>query len=265
MANKDLKIKDKVKKNYTEVVTRSQSGCGCSSSCCSGSDIKEDNAKELAAKMDYSNEELESAFAEANYGLGCGNPGAIANLKAGETVLDLGCGAGFDVFLAARKVGENGKVIGVDMTEAMIEKARANAVKNGINNVEFILGEIEELPLADNSIDVIISNCVINLSPAKAKVFAEAKRVLKNGGRLAISDILKAKDFPEAVKANLDNFSSCITGSIEKDQLLSILDELEFKNIEVERKNNSAEIVEDWISGIDINNYIYSAYIRAEK
>jgi len=265
MANKDLEIKDKVKKNYTEVVTRSQSGCGCSSSCCSGSDSKEDKAKELAAKMDYSNEELESVFAEANYGLGCGNPGAIANLKAGETVLDLGCGAGFDVFLAARQVGENGKVIGVDMTEAMIEKARANAVKNGINNVEFILGEIEELPLADNSIDVIISNCVINLSPAKAKVFAEAKRVLKNGGRLAISDILKAKDFPAAIKDNLDNFSSCITGSIEKDQLLSILDELEFKNIEVERKNNSAEIVEDWISGIDINNYIYSAYIRAKK
>ncbi len=264
MGNKEVKIKDTIRRNYTAVISGNNSGC-CSSSCCGDSETETVKAKELAEKLDYNNEELESAAAEANYGLGCGNPGAIANLKEGETVLDLGCGAGFDVFLAAGKVGKKGKVIGVDMTEAMIEKARSNAQKNGVDNVEFILGEIEELPLADNSIDVIISNCVINLSPAKKKVFAEAKRVLKSGGRLAISDILKAGDFPVELEADLDNYSSCITGSIEKDQLLSILEELEFKNIEVERKNNSAEIVEDWISEIDINNYIYSAYIRAEK
>jgi ubiquinone/menaquinone biosynthesis C-methylase UbiE len=147
----------------------------------------------------------------------------------------------------------------------MIEKARDNAAKNEIDNVEFILGEIEALPLEDNSVDVIISNCVINLSPAKEKVFAEAKRVLKAGGRLAISDIIKAEEFPAEIKANLDNYSSCVTGSIKQEKLLSILEELEFKKIEIERKNHSDQIVEDWISGIDINNYIYSAYIRAEK
>lgn len=265
MRNREKQIKINVKKNYTKVIEDDNSGGCCSSSCCGSSETEVDKAKELAEKMDYSSEELESAFAEANYGLGCGNPGAIANLKEGETVLDLGCGAGFDVFLASRKVGKTGKVIGVDMTEAMIEKAEANAAKNNIDNVKFILGEIEDLPLEDNSVDVIISNCVINLSPAKEKVFAEAKRVLKNGGRLAISDIIKAEEFPEEIKANLDNYSSCVTGSIDKEKLLSILEELEFKNIEVERKNNSDQIVEDWISGIDINNYIYSAYIRAEK
>jgi ubiquinone/menaquinone biosynthesis C-methylase UbiE len=151
------------------------------------------------------------------------------------------------------------------MTEAMIEKAKSNAIKNNINNVEFLLGEIEELPLEDKSVDVIISNCVINLSPNKKKVFTEAKRVLKNKGRIAISDILKEKEFPEEIKANLDNYSSCVTGSVKKEQYYSILKELEFKNIEIERKNNSDAIVEDWISGIGINNYIYSAYIRAEK
>jgi len=265
MTNKELKIKDKVKKNYTKVVTKEENSCGCGSSCCGDSENEKVKAKELAAKMDYSSEELGSTFAEANYGLGCGNPGAIAELKPGETVLDLGCGAGFDVFLAARKVGEDGKVIGVDMTEAMIEKAKENARKNKIDNVEFILGEIEELPLADNSVDVIISNCVINLSPAKQKVFSEAKRVLKNGGRLAISDIIKEEEFPATVKANLDNYSSCVTGSITRQELYSILESLEFKNIKIERKEHSDEIVEDWISGININKYIYSAYISAQK
>ena len=265
MQNSEAEIKKNVKKNYSKVVEKdSSSGC-CSSSCCGSSANEEAKAKKLAEKMDYSQDDLESVFAEANYGLGCGNPGAIANLKEGETVLDLGCGAGFDAFLAARRVGRSGKVIGVDMTEAMIKKAKENAQKNGLENVEFILGEIEDLPLADNSVDVIISNCVINLSPAKQKVFAEAKRVLKSGGRLAISDILKAEEFPAEIKANLDNYSSCVTGSIAKDKLLSILEKLEFKNIEVERKSHSDEIVEDWISGIDINQYIYSAYIRAEK
>jgi len=265
MQNSEAEIKEKVKENYSQVVEENKSSGCCSSSCCGSSAREEARAKELAEKMDYSQDDLESAFAEANYGLGCGNPGAIANLKAGETVLDLGCGAGFDVFLAARKVGNKGKVIGIDMTEAMIKKAKANAEKNEVNNVEFILGEIENLPVEDNSIDVIISNCVINLSPAKEKVFTEAKRVLKPGGRLAISDILKAEEFPAAIKANLDNYSGCVTGSIARDELLSILEELEFKNIEVERKSHSDQIVEDWISGIDINKYIYSAYIRAEK
>lgn len=265
MNDKEAQIKNNVKKNYTQVIETNSSGCCSSSSCCGGSAEDEATAKELAEKMDYNQEELDSAFAEANYGLGCGNPGAIANLKEGETVLDLGCGAGFDVFLAASKVGKEGRVIGIDMTEAMINKARNNAQKNNVENVEFILGEIEDLPLEDNSVDVIISNCVINLSPAKEKVFAEAKRVLKNGGRLAISDILKAEEFPEEIKANLDNYSSCVTGSIARENLVSILEELEFSSIEIERKSHSDQIVEDWISGVDINNYIYSAYIRAQK
>ncbi len=264
MRNTEAEIKKNVKNNYTQVV-KEDTGCCCGSSCCGSSQEEDVQSKELAEKMDYTEEEINSIFAETNYGLGCGNPGAIADLKKGEVVLDLGCGAGFDVFLAARKVGDKGKVIGVDMTEAMIEKAQANAVDNNIENVEFILGEIEDLPLEDNSVDVIISNCVINLSPAKEKVFAEAKRVLKDGGRIAISDILKVEEFPEEVKANLDNYSSCVTGSIEKKNLISILENLEFKNIEVERKNYSDDIVEDWISGVNINNYIYSAYIRAEK
>ncbi|MGM0603762.1 MAG: arsenite methyltransferase [Bacillota bacterium] len=264
MQNTEVEIKKNVKDNYTQVI-KEDTGCGCGSSCCGSSQEEEIQEKELAEKMDYTEEEINSIFAEANYGLGCGNPGAIADLKKGETVLDLGCGAGFDVFLAARKVGVEGKVIGIDMTEAMIEKAEANAAENNIENVEFILGEIEDLPVEDSSVDVIISNCVINLSPAKEKVFAEAKRVLKDGGRIAISDILKAEEFPEEVKANLDNYSSCVTGSIEKESLISILENLEFKNIEIERKNYSDEIVEDWIPGININNYIYSAYIRAEK
>ena len=264
MQNNETNIKDRVKKNYSKVVKEDNGGC-CSSSCCGSSQKEEKKAKELAEKMDYSQKELDSAAAESNYGLGCGNPGAIADLKEGETVVDLGCGAGFDVFLAASRVGENGKVIGIDMTESMIKKARENAQKNEIDNVEFILGEIEELPLKKNSVDVIISNCVINLSPAKKEVFAEAKRVLKSGGRLAISDILKAEEFPEEIKADLKNYSSCVTGSIEKEKVLSILNELDFKNIEIERKSNSDEIVKDWISGVNINEYIYSAYIRAEK
>jgi ubiquinone/menaquinone biosynthesis C-methylase UbiE len=263
MENNKEKIRESVKKNYTKVVS-SKNSC-CSSSCCGSSEVERDIKTELAEKMDYSEEELGEAFAEANYGLGCGNPGSIADLREGETVVDLGCGAGFDVFLAARKVGPKGKVIGIDMTEAMIEKARENARRNGIKNVEFILANIEDLPIEDNSIDVIISNCVINLSPEKEKVFAEARRVLKDGGRIAISDILKAEEFPEKIKDDLDNFSSCVTGSIEKEKLLSILKNLSFKNIEVERKNHSDEIVEDWISGMNINNFIYSAYIRAEK
>lgn len=197
--------------------------------------------------------------------MGCGNPRAIAALKEGETVLDLGSGAGFDAFLASREVGEKGKVIGIDMTEEMVEKARENAQKNGVKNVEFILGEIEDLPLADESIDVIISNCVINLSTDKKQVFTEAKRVLKKGGRLAISDVLRAADFPEEIKADLDNYSSCVTGSIEEKELRTILTELNFKKINIERKSNSDQIVADWSSKLQLSNYIYSAYIGAEK
>mgnify|MGYP006300287733 CR=1 FL=1 len=258
MGKSEKELKDLVKENYSKVVKNEDSCCN-SSSCCGN-----DN-NEIVEKMDYSKEDINSIFNEANYGLGCGNPGSIANLKKGEVVLDLGCGAGFDAFLASRKVGPSGKVYGVDMTEEMIKKAKSNAAKNNINNVEFLLGEIEDLPLEDNTIDVIISNCVINLSPNKEQVFKEAKRVLKENGRLAISDILKEKEFPNEILSELDNYSSCITGSIKKDEVINILNSLGFQDIEIERKSNSDEIVEDWISGFNIHNYIYSAYIRARR
>lgn len=258
MDKSEKKIKDLVKENYSKVVKGNKSCCNSSSCCGNGKE-------EIVEKMDYSKEEINSAFKVANYGLGCGNPGSIANLKEGEVVLDLGCGAGFDVFLASREVGFSGKVIGVDMTEEMIKKAENNAEKNKITNVEFLLGEIENLPIEDNTIDVIISNCVVNLSPDKEQVFKEAKRVLKNDGRLAISDILKEKEFPNEIISELDNYSSCVTGSIKKQKLINILNLLNFKDIEIERKPNSDEIVEDWITGFNINNYIYSAYIRAKK
>ena len=258
MGKSEKELKDLVKENYSKVVKKEDSCCN-SSSCCGN-----DN-NEIVKKMDYSKEDINSIFNEANYGLGCGNPGSIANLKKGEVVLDLGCGAGFDAFLASRKVGPSGKVYGVDMTEEMIKKAKSNAAKNNINNVEFLLGEIEDLPLEDNTIDVIISNCVINLSPNKEQVFKEAKRVLKENGRLAISDILKEKEFPNEILSELDNYSSCITGSIKKDEVINILKTLGFQDIEIERKSNSDEIVEDWISGFNIHNYIYSAYIRAKR
>ena len=263
MQNKKEKIKQKLKQNYGAIVITNQSGC-CSTSNCCGEGV-ELNSAQLAQKIGYEKEALNSEFAEANFGLGCGNPRAIAALKDGETVLDLGSGAGFDAFLASREVGENGKVIGIDMTAEMIEKARQNAQKNGVENVEFILGEIEDLPLEDQRVDVIISNCVINLSTDKKQVFSEAKRVLKKGGRLAISDVLRAADFPAEIKADLDNYSSCITGSIDEKKLRAILTELDFKNISIERKSNSDQIVENWSSKLKLSDYIYSAYIRAEK
>ncbi|MFW5994332.1 MAG: arsenite methyltransferase, partial [Halanaerobiaceae bacterium] len=202
---------------------------------------------------------------EASFGLGCGNPRAIASLEPGETVLDLGCGAGFDLLLAAKEVGEKGYLIGVDLTPEMIEKARENAAKNNLTNIEFHLADIEDLPLEDNSVDVIMSNCVINLTPDKRAVYQEAFRVLKPGGRLAIADVLKNSEMPEEIKADINNYIECIAGAISKQKLENILAGQNYTEIEIKPKANTDEIVDSWSDELKLSDYIFSAYITAEK
>lgn len=204
-----------VKNHYRQIASNSGCGCGCSGAG------QSDNQK-IAASIGYSSDEIESA-GDANLGLGCGNPTAVANLKPGETVLDLGSGAGFDCFLAAQKVGPTGLVIGVDMTAEMIAKAQVNASKYGYNNVEFRLGDIENLPIDDDSIDVIISNCVINLAPDKAKVFSEAYRVLKTGGRMYVSDIVLLKPLTAEQKKDPQLIAGCVGGALLRDEYLELI------------------------------------------
>jgi SAM-dependent methyltransferase len=227
MKQKD--IKKIVKEGYTKIAVQGGSCCGPASSCCGSVDL----AQDISRKIGYSEEELKVAPEGANLGLGCGNPVALVSLREGETVLDLGSGAGFDCFLAANRVGEKGKVIGVDMTSEMIEKAKENARKGSYENVEFRLGEIEKLPVLDNSIDAVISNCVINLSPDKAKVFQEAFRILKPGGRLMISDIVLLKELPASIKESVEAYVGCLSGAIMKDEYMEKIKAAGFQDVQV--------------------------------
>jgi ubiquinone/menaquinone biosynthesis C-methylase UbiE len=202
---------------------------------------------------------------DANLGLGCGNPTAMGKLKAGETVLDLGSGGGFDCFIAAKQVGGRGHVIGVDMTPEMLSKARENAEKMGTTNVEFRLGEIEHLPVADNSVDVIISNCVINLSPEKGQVIKDAYRVLKPGGRLAISDVVATCEIPEQLQEQAELMTGCISGAVHIDRIRNLLVETGFKDVSIEIKPYSKELVSEWFPGSGAENYVASADIEAIK
>jgi len=229
------KIKDVVKKSYSDIAKSASSGCGCSCGCGGAQDLSKDISKSIG----YSDEEI-NAVPDANLGLGCGNPLAIGKINPGDTVLDLGSGAGFDAFLAAKKVGEKGKVIGVDMTPDMIKRAKENAEKYGYKNVEFKLGDIESLPIEENSIDKIISNCVINLAPDKSKVFNEAFRVLKPGGKMYLSDIVLLKDLPEEIKNNEALIAGCVGGALLKDDYVGLIKKAGFEvNVLGENKDIS--------------------------
>ena len=232
---KKEEIQKVVRERYSKIAAQSGPSCCCGpnskgSSCC-GTSVN--LASAIGKKIGYSNEEISMVPEGANLGLGCGNPVALATLKEGETVLDLGSGAGFDCFLASFKVGPEGKVIGIDMTAEMLDRARENAREGGYTNVEFRLGEIETLPVADNSIDAIISNCVINLSSDKQRVFDEAFRVLKPGGRLMVSDIVILKDLPENVRNSTDAYTGCVAGAIKKEDYLTAIKKSGFGSVKV--------------------------------
>jgi SAM-dependent methyltransferase len=225
---KEREIKRAVKEGYARIAKQATSYYS-SRGCCGCADIPE----EISKRMGYSEEEISAAPPESNLGLGCGNPVALASLVEGETVLDMGAGAGFDCFLASSRVGAAGKVIGVDITSEMVDKARANARKGGYTNIDFRQGDLENMPVADNYVDVVISNCVINLVPNKKMVFKEAFRVLKPGGRLAVSDVVLTRELPEFVKASTRAYIGCLAGAIMKEEYLEIIRSVGFSDVNV--------------------------------
>jgi arsenite methyltransferase len=255
-------IRKEVRKNYGLIAEGEASGC-CSKGCCGrGSSQAPESVSE---SLGYSWDDASSVPEGVNLGLGCGNPHAIASLKPGETVLDLGSGGGFDCFLAARAVGETGYVIGVDMTPEMVEKARKNAGRAGLANVDFRLGEIEEVPASDSSVDVVMSNCVINLSPEKQKVFIEAFRILKRGGRLAITDVVASAKLPEEVKKNMELHNACISGAEQVDELESMIESAGFAEIRIKALDVSKKIIKNWVPDGNLEDYVFSATIEAVK
>ena len=260
-------VRTSVRDHYGRLATRAD-GCGCAPTCCTPAEkapATGRSANEVAQSLGYSAEQTGAVPEGANLGLGCGNPLAIASLRPGQTVLDLGSGAGFDAFLAAQAVGPAGLVIGVDMTPEMVSKARRNQAHGGYRNVEFRLGEIENLPVADASVDVIISNCVINLSPDQWQVFREAFRVLKPGGRLAISDILATAPMPERVRKDLVLYAGCVAGAAPIDDAKESLRAAGFANIRVEPKPSSRDFIRECFPGRGLEEYVVSATIAAVK
>jgi SAM-dependent methyltransferase len=243
------------------------SGAGCcgpspaATGCCGSAAPSDLTAQQLG----YTDADMSAAPAGSNLGLGCGNPLGIQSLQAGETVLDLGSGAGFDAFLAARAVGPGGRVIGVDMTPEMLHAARANLAKSGRSNVEFRLGEIEHLPVGDATVDVILSNCVINLSPEKPAVFREAFRVLKPGGRLAISDIVALQPLPAEVRADLELHTGCVAGAATIPDLIEMITAAGFQDVRIEPKQDLQTVVDGWFPGRGVAGMVASATIRARK
>ncbi len=252
-------IKKTVREKYGKITRGADSCSSPQTSCCGnktssfspGKTCCGDNSGKLSELIGYSDQELATIPQESNLGLGCGNPLAFASIKKGDTVLDLGSGAGIDCFLAAGRVGSEGKVIGVDMTAEMLEKARENACKGGYNNVEFRLGEIENLPVADNCVDLIISNCVINLSTDKKRVFEESFRVLKPGGRLMVSDMVITKELPASIKNSVEAYIGCIAGAVLKEEYLAALESAGFTGVEVVKEQSFN--VENWTEELGLN------------
>jgi SAM-dependent methyltransferase len=255
-----------VRDAYAQVAKANNNGAGCGigASCCGTNSEGAINTL-ISTRLGYSQAELDLVPSGADMGLGCGNPKAIAGLKAGEIVVDLGAGGGFDCFLAAHEVGHNGHVIGVDMTPDMISKARANADKGRYKNVEFRLGEIEHLPIADATANVIISNCVINLSPNKPQVFREAFRVLKPGGRLAISDVVATVELPEEMRNDAGLIAGCMGNASLVEHLEKMMSAAGFEQVLIQPKDDSKEFIKDWAPGHNVTDYVVSATIEAIK
>jgi ubiquinone/menaquinone biosynthesis C-methylase UbiE len=256
-------IKEMVRARYGGIAAASEASCCAptASSCCGPETTSHDKARQ----MGYSEAELAAVPEGANLGLGSGNPQAIAALKPGEVVIDLGSGAGFDCFLAGRQVGDTGRVIGVDMTHEMLNKARVNADHSGARNVEFRLGELEHLPIADNTADVLISNCVINLVPDKAQVFREAFRVLKSGGRLAVSDVINIAPLPAELRTDPTLLCGCVAGAAPAERIEAWLSEAGFGDVRVTPNLESREMIESWAAGRGVENYIAPAIVEARK
>ena len=264
-----------VRERYAAVADRSAADgsapaacCGDGATCCddtAGDAAAHESVDEYSRLLGYASEDLERVEPGANLGLGCGNPTGIASLSEGDVVLDLGSGAGFDCFLASREVGEEGRVIGVDMTPAMVETARENAAENEVSTVEFRLGEIEHLPVADASVDVILSNCVLNLSPNKPRAFAEAFRVLRPGGRLAISDVVATAALPVDLRSDASSVAGCVGGAASVDALESMLHDAGFESIAIEPDEGSEAFIREWDPERDVSDYVAAATIEAEK